>query len=148
MSSCNYFSKNNSKNQKLENKIDFNSVDLSPTFLSCENFEGIKRAECFRKEIWKRISKAVNEPDFIVNDEIEETIIVHLMIYKTGEIKLKRIQSSKNITDKLPLLDSVLKASIKKLPKVKPAIKKNLSVTTQYKLPIKISIKGSSAILD
>ena len=143
MSSCNYFSNNNTKNQKLDRKIDFNSVDLSPAFLSCEALGGTKRAECFRKEICKRITNTLNEPDFIVNDDIDETVVVHLMIYKTGEIKLKRIQSSKNIADKLPLLDSVLKASIKKLPKVKPAMKENLSVTTQYKLPIKISINSS-----
>ncbi|CAM1367290.1 conserved hypothetical protein [Tenacibaculum xiamenense] len=137
---CDYFSFN--KKEDLRANLDFTSVDAYPTFVSCENLDESEKTACFKQEIRKRIASTLAEADFTVQDEIDETIVIHFTIYKTGEIKLKSIQSSPEIHDILPSLDSLLKVSIKKLPKIKPAIKKGFSVTTQYKLPVKISVKS------
>ncbi|WP_093669465.1 hypothetical protein [Tenacibaculum sp. MAR_2009_124] len=128
------------KKEDLRSGLDFTCVDTYPMFESCKNFEEPEKRTCFKEEIRKRIATSLTEIDFTVEDEIEETIIVHLMIYKTGKIKLKTIQSSEEIHDILPSLDSLLRVSVKKLPKIQPAMKKGFLVTTKYKLPIKISL--------
>jgi hypothetical protein len=54
---------------------------------------------------------------------------------------LDHIESSKSIRKILPKLDSLLKSSIGKLPKIFPANKRGIPVTSKYRLPISIQLK-------
>ncbi|WP_435264203.1 hypothetical protein [Tenacibaculum sp. nBUS_03] len=141
--SCDYFSftrKNN--NQYIDTIINLSKVDVSPSFEKCKELDSNTKNECFRSEIQANIARSLSEIDFIVDEDIDEVIYVHLVINNYGTVQLKDIEASNIVLEKLPALDSLLKVSVKKLPKIFPAIKRGIPVTTQYTLPVKIAIKN------
>ena len=59
-----------------------------------------------------------------------------LEVAKSGEVSLVKIQSSAFIRQEIPELDSLITDGIKKLPKLKPGIKRGMPVKTAFSLPI------------
>lgn len=142
--SCDYFSFTKKKNiQAIDTIINLSKVDVSPSFNKCKELNVSAKNDCFRAEIQEKISISLSEIDFIVDEDMDEVIYVHLIINNYGRVKLKEIEASKNVLEKLPVLDSLIKVSVKKLPKIFPAIKRGIPVTTQYTLPVKIAIKNN-----
>ena len=137
--SCNYSTKSSLESKNYREIINFNRIDRFPTFFNCDTLNNVNRENCFKDEVPKRIKENLSLEKIIFEGVLNEQIIVFIKVCKTGDIVLEKIQSSKEIRKKIPLLDSLLRNAVKKLPKVKPAIKKGIIVTSQFKLPIKIS---------
>ncbi len=74
----------------------------------------------------------------MTSKKINDTIFVKLIIDKTGKVILNDIKSSEFIQQQIPKLDSLIADGISSLPKLKPAIKRDMPVTTQFSLPIVI----------
>ena len=140
--SCNFFSSDkNQTQQKLDTIINFNRVDVSPSFIECKDKIDEEKTNCFRTTIHQKISKNLAQHQLKIKDSINEIITVELFISSDGKIKLSNINSSNIIQEELPILDSLLQVSVNNLPKVFPAIKKGIPVSTQYSLPIKIILQ-------
>ncbi|MFT5257879.1 MAG: hypothetical protein ACI8VJ_000057 [Polaribacter sp.] len=143
ITSCDKFSfgkRNN--NQVLDTILNFSSVDTSPSFKVCDSLiDKQKKSNCFRATIHQEIGAALKQHQFIIKDSIAEIVYVVLRINSEGNIFLEAIESSEAIKNQLPKLDSILKVSITKIPKMYPAIKRGIPVTTKYRLPIKIQLK-------
>ncbi|CAL2105813.1 hypothetical protein [Tenacibaculum sp. 190524A02b] len=140
-SSCDYFSFS-SKPQPIliDTIVDFTKVDNSPAFIACRNLIDTEKTNCFRKELHRKIANYLTSVNFTVEETIDETIFLHLQISNKGVILLKEIEASSYTLEQIPALDSLLKASIQKLPTITPATKRGIPVNTTYKLPIKIEI--------
>ena len=136
--SCQFFS---SEKPTETQKIEFNKVDVSPSFLACKDDVDDEKTACFRNTIHKHIEENLSKYPLHVQTAIDEVITVNLIISSEGKIALKNIDSSVRILEELPKLDSVLQLSLTDLPKVYPAIKRGIPVTTQYQLPIRIVFK-------
>ena len=136
--SCGYFSKEN-KNQKIDAVIDYSKVDVSPSFKKSKNFPVKVKESCFREEINSRMQSSLIAYNFTAKEFINETILIDLLIDANGRFKLKKITKPNRINDQLPKLDSILKSTIMKLPKIAPAFKEGIPVVTQYQLPIRVS---------
>ena len=143
ITSCDKFSfSKNTKNQELDTLVNFSSVDTYPSFKSCDTLiEKTKKAACFRANIHQRIGGELHQHSFIIKEAIDEIIFVDLIINSKGIIVLDSIQSPIMIKTTLPKLDSLIKSRIQKLPKIFPAIKRGIPVTTKYRLPIQIQLK-------
>jgi len=143
ITSCDKFSfskRNNS--QVLDTIVNFSSVDTSPSFKVCDSIiEKQKKSDCFRATIHQEIGAELKQHQFVIRDSISEIVYVVLRINSEGTIFLEEIASSIAIKNQLPELDSILKVSITKIPKMYPAIKRGIPVTTKYRLPIKIQLK-------
>ena len=141
--SCDKFSfSKTDKNQPLDTIVNFSSVDTFPSFSICDSIiDKTKKETCFRTTIHQQIGEELKQHTFIIKDSINEIVYVDLIINAIGEFKLDAIESSNKIKTELPKLDSLLKASVKKLPKIYPAIKRGIPVTIKYRLPIRIQIK-------
>jgi len=143
ITSCDKFSfpkRNNS--QVLDTIVNFSSVDTSPSFKVCDSIiEKQKKSDCFRATIHQEIGVELKQHQFVIRDSISEIVYVVLRINSEGTIFLEEIESSMAIKNQLPELDSILKVSITKIPKMYPAIKRGIPVTTKYRLPIKIQLK-------
>ena len=63
-----------------------------------------------------------------------------MIINSEGIFTLDAIQSSNNIKKVLPHLDSLLRESVAKLPKIHAANKRGIPVTIKYSLPIRIKL--------
>lgn len=144
--SCDYFSMNQKKNTSTKNSldtvVDLHSVDVSPSFSVCDSLiEKTKKTNCFRTTIHQLITEKLSDNKLTSEDAIDETINVHLLINSKGTIIFKELQSSERIKNDFPQLDSLLKISIENLPKIYPATKRGIPVTTQYQLPIRIKLE-------
>ncbi len=135
------FSKNTQKST-LDTIVDYSSVDTFPSFKECDSIiDKNQKSTCFRNTIHQKIGEELQKNTFTIKDSIDEVIYVDLLINSNGIFSLDSIQSSLKIKTEIPSIDSVIKASIKKLPKIFPANKRGIPVTTKYQLPIRIQLK-------
>lgn len=131
-----------SKIETLDTIIDFSSVDFSPSFPVCDSIiTKQEKSACFRNTMHTKISSELQKHSFIIKEAVSETVFVHLLISANGTVVLDEIQSSENIQIQLPTLDSLLKISVRNLPKITPASKRGIPVVTKYSLPIEIQLK-------
>lgn len=129
--------------QGLDTIVDFTSVDTYPSFKNCDSIiEKTKKQNCFRTTIHNKIGEELQKHTFIIEDSINETVLVDLLIDKNGVINYQSIQASNSLKKELPKFDSIVQTSVNKLSKVYPAIKRGIPVTTRYQLPIKIQLKN------
>jgi hypothetical protein len=140
--SCEFFDlKKKSELQEIETIIDFSSVDASPTFEACSHFiEKEEKNNCFRNTLYTHISISLAKHRFEVKKPIEEVIKVELLIDRKGNASVLRIISSQFIKESIQHLDSLVKVSVANLPTLFPATKRGIPVTTQYQIPIQISV--------
>jgi hypothetical protein len=141
--SCDKFSFSKNKDlQNIDTIVDFTSVDFSPSFKICDAIiDKEQMVTCFRNTIHQKIGEELKKHYLTVKDSIDEVIYVDVLINSKGEIIFDETATSENIKQQLPRLDSILKESVKNLPKIHPAIKRGIPVTTKYRLPIRILLK-------
>ena len=142
ITSCDKFSFSKNKNiQVLDTIVDYSSVDTFPSFKACDSIiDKAKKSDCFRTTIHKKIGAELQQHTFVIKDSIDEVILVDLIINSEGVFTLDAIQSSDNIKKTLPQLDSLLKNSIQKLPKIFAANKMGIPVSVKYSLPVRIKL--------
>jgi hypothetical protein len=132
------------KQQKpvLDTIINFNEVDFSPSFKICDSIiEKEAKSDCFRTTIHQKIGEELQKQVFTIQDSIDEIVNVSLIIDSKGKIQFEKMDASEIIKNQLPKLDSVISATIQKIPAIYPAIKRGIPVTTKYTLPIRIQLK-------
>lgn len=139
--SCGNISHNTttSKNQQklLDTVIDYTSVDVYPLFTNCnETDEKHNQEECFAHAMTKRLEKTIKSIDYKVRKPVNDSALVKLLVNDNGKTRLVAIESPQIITDNLPQLDSVIRASVDALPIVKPAVKRGIPIKSQYHLAI------------
>ncbi|WP_296638298.1 hypothetical protein [Polaribacter sp.] len=144
ITSCNKIALTSDSNIKgLDTIVDFTSVDTYPSFTNCDSIiQKINKQNCFRTSIYTKIGEELKKHTFIIKDSINETVLVDLLIDKNGVINYQSLQASNLLKKELPKFDSLVQASVNKLSKVYPAIKRGIPVTTRYQLPIKIQLKN------
>lgn len=141
-SSCSFFSSDAKQHdQKLDTIVNFSKVDVSPSFIICDSLIDNDKTTCFRNTIHQEFTKNLSKHRFKVKNTIDEKINLDLLIDSKGKVSLQQIHSSKKVQEELPKLDSLLTISVCQLPKLRPAIKRGIPVTTQYQLPILIQVK-------
>tara|TARA_B110001469_G_scaffold56328_1_gene54232 strand:- start:657 stop:1124 length:468 start_codon:yes stop_codon:yes gene_type:complete len=129
-----------SKIETLDTIIDFSSVDFSPSFPVCDSIiTKQEKSACFTNTMHAKISSELQKHSFTIKEAVSETVFVHLLISANGTVVLDEIQSSENIQIQLPTLDSLLKISVRNLPKITPASKRGIPVVTKYSLPIEFN---------
>ncbi|WP_428741233.1 hypothetical protein [Tenacibaculum sp.] len=137
--SCDFFSSSTKSNkQVIDTIVDFTKVDVSPAFNDCKNLLNEAKTNCFRKEIHKRIADKLQRYNFITHVAVDEEILISVIVNTEGNFQLKNIETSSMVKEQLPDLEKTIQTIIEGLPEVSPAIKRDVIVTTQYQLPIKI----------
>lgn len=127
---------------QLDTIVDFTSVDVSPSFTECDSLvQKQQKSDCFRTTIHQKIGKELQAFHLKSQDSINEKIWLDLVINSQGVIHIDYIKASSTLKYQLPELDSVLQFSVQKLPKIYPAIKRGIPVTTKYQLPIQIKLQ-------
>ena len=142
ITSCDKFSFSKNKNiQDLDTIVDFSSVDTFPSFKPCDSIiDKTKKSDCFRTTIHQKIGAELQQHTFVIKDSIGEVILVDLIINSEGIFTLDTIKSADNIKKEMPQLDSLLRVSVRKLPKIHAANKRGIPVSVKYSLPIRIKL--------
>ena len=124
-------SKQNKKSITAE-PIDFTNVDAYPLLPACEKYTSrIAQKECFYQLLSKRIELSLIEKNIMFSSITKDTIKVTIQVSSKGIVSVKAINNFNNKEFKIAIIKS-----LETLPKIQPAIKAGIPVTTEFVLPI------------
>jgi len=144
--SCNYFEKKKVYAKDiLEEELqtfNWNDVDEYPTFDLCDTTSGKEnKRKCFENTLTQILNEHLSRQNIIVTEDVSDTIILKITIDNQGQFTVNEIRSSELTKTQIPKIDSLLIRGFDSLPKIYPAIKRSQQVTTQFSLPVVVSIK-------
>lgn len=119
--------------------LNWKEVDEYPAFEKCKNLPDLSKARgCFEATVAKSIYAYLAKQAPIVTQPIDDTLFLYLEISKTGRPIVDSIRVDTMVTNELPELDSWVRQSVDSLPKIYPAIKRGIPVSSVFKMPILI----------
>jgi hypothetical protein len=145
--SCKHFEKEtqNIMLHEIDTIVDFSTVDAFPLFEQCAEIPSREKQQiCFQLTMSQHIYALLKAYQFEVNEEISDTVLVKLKIDKLGVTSLSEIKSAELTKALLPQFDSILRVILNDIPVLKPAIKRNMPVTTEFTLPIILKNKAKN----
>ena len=119
-------------------KISKTEVDEPPLFNNCLTEEDAEL--CFQQTITNHIKNHLEAQNLQLNQSINDTIWVPILITKEGEIKLETINVPESISVQIDNFPALIKESLTSLPPLKPAHTRGTEVSVKYQLPIIIAI--------
>ena len=137
--SCSYFDNKALKEnmQEVDTIVDFNTVDAFPLFPNCKEIPSRQKQQiCFQMEMAQHIYTSLKAYELNSKEILQDTVLVRLKVDAAGKTSLSQIQIGPKTRQLLPKFDSIVTVSLKDLPNLKPAIKRNMPVTTEFTLPI------------
>lgn len=141
LASCDYFEKNkidaNTIIQEELETINWNEVDVYPTFENCE--EASTKSDkkyCFENVLIKHINQNLANQVLVVSESINDTILLTLNCSNTGELTINHLKIKETTRQQIQNIDSIILSGFDSLPKLYPAIKRSQPVATEFKLPI------------
>ena len=139
--SCHYFEKNKLDSEMLLEKelqaFDWTQLDQYPSFENCEggiDFQANKN--CFETVLTTHISKVLKSKASIFSASSKDTLILDLMVSKSGVIFVKSLKGSPLTADKTQSFIDTITQSFSALPIIYPAIKRSQHVEAVFQLPI------------
>lgn len=145
VTSCSYFEKKKVHSEDLLKEelktFNWNEVDTYPTFSSCDSIiikEDSKA--CFQNTLVQNVNNFLEAQNFVVASDINDTIRLRLIIDNKGLLIIDDINLNPETEYQIPEIDSLLRQSLKEIPKIYPAIKRRQQVTTIFELPIIVQI--------
>ena len=143
--SCDYFEQKKIRTEDIVaeelDAINWNDVDEYPTFDHCEDAGMTERRACFEQSLTRYVMDFLSKQPMVVTETINDTVRVTFKVETSGEISVVDINSPDVVARELPAMDSLIVASLKGLPRIQPAIKRGQFVTTEFSLPIVISVE-------
>lgn len=145
VTSCNYFEKKKVHSEDLLEEelktFNWNEVDTFPTFSSCDSITGKEDSKaCFQNTLVQNVNAFLQSQNLVVDNDINDTIKLKLIIDNKGILVVDTIELNPETEYQIPEIDSLLRQSLKEIPKIYPAIKRGQQVTTVFELPIIVKI--------
>lgn len=145
VTSCNYFEKKKVYAKDiLEEELqtfNWNDVDEYPTFNLCDSTSGKENKRiCFENTLTQILNEHLSRQNIVVTENVSDTIVLKITIGNNGQFTINEIKSSELTKSQIPKIDSLLIHGFDSLPKIYPAIKRSQQVTTQFSLPVVVSI--------
>ena len=118
-------------------------VDEYPSFKECESITTKdEKLKCFTDRLSKAYQEALNSQKLAIGGALSDTIKVTLVVSNEGVLSVKSVEASDNTLELLPDLEKILKDKTAGFEFVlTPAKKNQVSVTTEYILPLVIDVK-------
>ena len=139
--SCDLFVSKEKKAQNLVNQelltIDWNDVDNYPLFETCDEMQSkTSQRECFETELLTHFSATLQEFEFVIDPEVNNTVFVDFLIDQEGKITVVHIEKDKGIDKLMPEFNGVVSQSFRNLPPLAPALKRGIPVNAKFRIPI------------
>ena len=141
LTACNWSAKREEKTQQLVDEqiksIDWEDVDQYPLFSDCDELASKpEQKKCFMETLLRHFSKSLQESDFVVTKEINDTIFVNFRMEDSGAITLMNIKNDEQISQQVPGFQNEIEKSLNSLPKIEPALKRGIPVSAKFRIPI------------
>lgn len=138
--SCNFETKKISSEEVLEQEsraLNWKEVDEYPAFEDCQDETELQAAKnCFENKVATEIYSFLAAQQPVVTESINDTLFIYLEITKEGRPQIDSIKVDTTVTNQLPHIREWLKQSIDSLPKIYPASKRGIPVSTVFKMPV------------
>ena len=143
--SCNFFDSKEKKTQELVqkelNEIDWNDVDSYPLYDDCdENLTKTAQRECFENELLKHCSKTLKEFEFILDSDIDPSVLVDFLVDKNGRISILDIEKDTAIDKQMPEFEEIIRQSLRRMPPLEPALKRGIPVKAKFRIHIVLKV--------
>ncbi|WP_400076383.1 hypothetical protein [Winogradskyella sp. R77965] len=143
--SCNYFEKKKvSPEDLLEEELqtfNWNEVDTYPTFSNCDSITEKEDSKiCFQNTLVNNVNRFLENQNLAVSKDVNDTIRLKIIINNKGVLEVESIKRQPETVEEIPEIDSLLRQSLKGIPKIFPAIKRGQQVTTAFELPVIVKI--------
>ncbi|MDT0643853.1 hypothetical protein RM553_13525 [Zunongwangia sp. F363] len=143
LSACNFETKKISSEEVLDQEskaLNWKEVDEYPAFEDCQQETELKRAKaCFESKVATNIYSYLARQQPVVTKSIDDTLVIYLEISKQGKPRIDSIVSiDSTLAGELPKIEEWLYQSIDSLPKIYPASKRGIPVSTVFKMPVHI----------
>ena len=139
--SCHYFKKKKLDPEILLKKelkaFNWNELDQYPSFENCEDVIDFQvNKTCFETVLTTHISKVLKSNSSIFSASTKDTLILNLLVSKSGGLFVKSFNGSHLSADKTESFINKLTKSFSALPILYPAIKRSQHVQAVFQLPI------------
>ena len=144
--SCNWFVSKEEKTQKLVDQemqgINWDEIDKYPLFDNCDELRSKKeQRKCFEQTFMMHFSTMINEFEFELDSDIDDTVNVDFLIDRNGEISILSIEKNAKIESQIPEFNSIIIHGLNRLPAIAPAVKRGIPVAAKFRIPIILNTK-------
>ena len=124
--------------------VNWTSSDEMPSFEVCNDLVNeSERKSCFNTKIINLIYSNLSFEKIRVNNKINDTLIVSLLINEKGKISLIGIKNEDKLVNKIPELKTLIENSLEKIPSLYPATKTNMGIPVSSKFSLPLIIKSN-----
>ena len=124
--------------------VNWTSSDEMPSFEVCNDLVNeSERKSCFNTKIINLIYSNLSFEKIRVNNKINDTLIISLLINEKGKISLIGIKNEDKLVNKIPELETLIGNSLKKIPSLYPATKTNMGIPVSSKFSLPLIIKSN-----
>ena len=124
--------------------VNWTSSDEMPSFEVCNDLVNeSERKSCFNTKIINLIYSNLSFEKIRVNNKINDTLIISLLINEKGKISLIGIKNEDKLVNKIPGLKTLIGNSLEKIPSLYPATKTNMGIPVSSKFSLPLIIKSN-----
>lgn len=123
--------------QKELQTLDWNDVDRYPLFAHCDETapKGLQK-RCFSMALAEHFYETLESQELSVYQNLQDTVWVKLHIDQKGSVFIDSVLSTERVREGIPQLDSLLQLGVQTLPRIYPALKRDVPVSTRMILPL------------
>ena len=146
LGSCQYFDRQVPSEDELLQKrlkeINWGEVSTYPSIAECEGIldKEIKK-ECFFSSMTRLVQERLASDTIAMLYPEVDTIMVKVTVYPDATLKFEPQVAKDTVTYNRVKIDSILAARLKDFPKIEPAQKEGVPVTTQFFLPVILNME-------
>lgn len=123
--------------QKRLKEINWNEVTVYPSVAECDSIlDKELQKECFFNYLSQIIHQKIASDSLKKNAKILDTIEVKVTVYHDSKITFEPLFPSDSLAYDKQKTDSIIRARLTDFPKIEPAQKEGIPVTTQFILPV------------
>ncbi|EIJ38317.1 hypothetical protein [Galbibacter orientalis] len=146
MVSCELFTSEKKAKEEIikreRQSINWNDVDQYPLFENCdETAHRNEQRQCFQETFTQHFLATLSASHLVTHKNLNDTINVQLLIGKEGNVSILQIKKNKKVAKEIPEIDTLIASSVETLPRVYPALKRNIPVNIKIQLPIILKVE-------
>lgn len=144
--SCDLFQSEKATREQLVKEemrhINWSEPDQYPLFGSCDETTGKASGKaCFERTFADHLKTALQQHEFVVYTAINDTVWINVTIDNKGAVRVSNIEKGNDTAAELPQLDSIFRNSITALPKLYPALKRDIPVAAKFRIPVVVQVE-------
>lgn len=142
LTSCRYFEKQVPDEDKLLQErlkeINWNEVTAYPSFPECDAItDAGLRKECFFNTLTALVQQKLGTDTLALMVPASDSILLKVTVFADATLKFEPQKVDSTTTQ----LDSIIKARLVNFPRVEPAQKEGVPVTSQFILPVILDVQ-------